>query len=140
MRDLEHIEGVALMRWAKMSQSRLPELKWLFHVPNGGARGQVIRGKFVVNKAAVGKLKAEGVKKGVSDYVLPAARGGYFGLFLELKAGKNYPQPEQREFLADMREAGYRAEWARGWEACVEVIEEYLALPATAPQIEEIEG
>lgn len=126
MRDLEHVEGVALMRWAELNRHQYPELKWLFHIPNGGARGVRVAGKYRPNLVAAGKLKAEGVKKGVSDYLLPAARDGFNGLFIELKAGKNRPTKEQREFLADMTDAGYRAEWCTGWEACAQLIREYL--------------
>jgi len=116
VRDLEHVEGVALARWAERNRHVYPELKWLFHIPNGGAR----------HRAVAAKLKAEGVKKGGSDYLLPAPRSGFCGLFIELKAGKNRPTKEQKEFIDDMRAQGYRAEWRSGWEACRELIVEYL--------------
>ena len=123
MRDAEHREGVALMRWAEMSKTKHPCLQWLHHIPNGGRR----------SKATAGRLKAEGVKKGVSDYHLPYPCGGRHGLYIELKApavpGKRQGQPtkEQKQFLSDMRQLGYMAEVAVGWQQAKELIETYLA-------------
>lgn len=54
---------------------KYPELEMLYHVPNGGRRDAVTGAK----------LKAEGVKPGVPDLVLPVARAGYHGLYIELK-------------------------------------------------------
>lgn len=124
--DREHAEAVALMKWVRMSMGRYPDLNMLWHVPNGGARG----------KAAAGKLKAEGVRTGVSDYVLDVARGGYFGLRIELKAryanGKRgYATPDQKQYIADARAQGYRAEVVVGWQAAMELLIEYLEQPRT---------
>ncbi len=48
-------------------------------MPNGGKR----------DKATAAVLKRQGVKAGVPDIMLPAARAGYHGLYIELKAGEN---------------------------------------------------
>lgn len=114
-----------------------PRLKWLHAIHNQG-HGDAIRGA---------KAKAEGVKAGVSDMLLPVPfvtnnanfdtdpglhdyHGWSFcaGLYLELKVGSNTPSEEQLEFMADMREAGYAAEWAKGWEEAVLKICEYLKI------------
>jgi hypothetical protein len=117
MRELEHKEAVVLTRWVARKALGDIRLKWLFHIPNGGAR----------NKIVAAKLKAEGVKPGVSDYLLPAPVASYRGLFLELKApDKTYPTKEQREFLADMVGQGYAATWCRGFMAAADAIEAYL--------------
>ncbi len=130
MREKEHIEGVRLMRWARGAQLKWPCLKWLYHIPNGGLRNRVV----------AGKLKAEGVKAGVSDYFLPwpmmtmlvTSEGDYevpkyLGLYLELKAlGHTYCTPDQKEFLADMAAAGYAVAWRRGASDCIDVITAYL--------------
>lgn len=118
MIEREHREAVALMNWVRYQVNRWPALRWLYHQPNGGARG----------KAAAGKLKAEGTKRGIPDYFLPHPRAGYHGLYIELKAKGGYPTPEQKEFLAFAREQGYRAEVAVGWEAAKDLLEEYLGL------------
>lgn len=112
----ESDEQQMLFQWASIMARRVPELSLLFHIPNGGAR----------SKATAGKLKAEGVKTGVPDLCLPVARGGYHGLFIELKVGTNKPSPSQNEWLAALAKEGYRAEVCYGWHAASQVIEKYL--------------
>ena len=84
-REIEGAEQATLMDWAALMAGRWPELQLLFHVPNGGARG----------KAEAARMKRQGVKAGVPDLMLPVARGGYHGLFLEMKAalGRNLHRP-----------------------------------------------
>ena len=43
----EDTEQIKVISWAKHNESRMPELKWLYHCPNGGSR----------NKAEAIKLK-----------------------------------------------------------------------------------
>jgi hypothetical protein len=113
----EHEEQVALMRVVEMHQGRWPELGMLFAIPNGSERN-VIVGR---------KLKAEGVKKGVPDLCLCLPRGGYHGLFIELKRQKKSRiSPEQVQWIAALRGQGYRAEICLGAAAAWEVIQEYV--------------
>lgn len=74
------------------------------------------------------KLKQEGVKAGVPDLVLPVSRGGYHGLYIELKVGKNKPTKEQKEWLEALKQEGYYATWCVGSEAAIKIIEEYLQM------------
>lgn len=116
--DYEHQEQVALIDMANAHQNLEPRLKWLFAIPNGGKRG----------KAEAGKLKAEGVKKGVADLLLPSPdpTTGAAGLFIEMKYDKNKPSPDQIEFLDDMRTVGYKVAvcWSMGaaWNAICEYL------------------
>ena len=113
----EHEEQVALMRLVEMHRGRWPELGLLFAVPNGSERNAIV-GR---------KLKAEGVKKGVPDLCLPVARGGYHGLYIEMKRQKKSQiSPEQVQWIAALREQGYRAEICLGATAAWEVIREYM--------------
>lgn len=57
----EHAEACALMKLVRLHENRYPALKWLYHTPNGGKRRNIV----------AAKLKAEGVKTGVPDYLLP---------------------------------------------------------------------
>lgn len=117
----EFQEAVALIDWTKVVMSRHPELRWFHAIPNGEKR----------DPRLAAKLKAAGVKAGVADYFLPAPRGEFSGLYIELKRLRGaYPSPDQREFLTDMQAAGYRAKVCHGWEAAKAEIEGYLALPA----------
>lgn len=115
-REIEGAEQATLMEWAALMEGRWPELKLLFHVPNGGAR----------SKSEAGRMKRQGVKAGVPDLVLPVARGGYHGLYLELKAAGGRPTPEQKEWIRELQEQGYASTVAVGWEAAAKVIETYL--------------
>lgn len=78
-------EQETLMQWAQMSATRLPGVELLFHIPNGGERPK---------HAALAMARA-GAKPGVPDLFLPLARGGWHGLWLELKRAdhSNHPPP-----------------------------------------------
>lgn len=114
----EDEEQITLFRWAElMAQTRWPELRMLYHVPNGGYR----------KKAEAGRFRAMGVKSGVPDVVLPVARGGYHGLYVEMKRTEGgRVSTEQREWLEALTAQGYKAEVAYGWEEAKDVIEKYL--------------
>jgi hypothetical protein len=112
----EHDEQAALFEWAEMMLPTWPELRLLHAIPNGGFRG----------KATAARLKAEGVKRGVPDLCLPVPRGGYHGLYIELKVGRNSPSKEQAQWIGELNRAGYRALACWGWEAARDAICEYL--------------
>lgn len=115
-RDSEHAEQAALFRWAEFARVRLPELALLFAIPNGGHR----------NKVTAARLKVEGVKRGVPDVCLPVARNGAHGLWIELKAGRGRPTPEQIGWIRALRRQGYVAAICQGWEEARSLIEGYL--------------
>lgn len=98
-----------------------PDLRGcLFAIPNGGAR----------HKAVAAKLRAEGVRKGVSDLFLMVPRGTYAGLFIEMKridASPSDTSPEQLEFQALAARMGYRAAVCKGADEAMSVIASYLA-------------
>lgn len=87
----------ALFNWAAYRTGLMPELQYMYHVPNGGKR----------DAATAVALKRQGVKAGVPDIMLPAARAGYHGLYIELKAGKNTTTKKQKEWLEYLRQQGY---------------------------------
>lgn len=113
----EHEEQVALMRLVEMHKGRWPELGMLYAIPNGSERN-VIVGR---------KLKAEGVKKGVPDLCLPVPRGGYHGLYVEMKRQKrSQTSAEQKAWIAALKALGYRAEVCKGATEAWDVIREYV--------------
>lgn len=118
----EHAEQAALFAWA--ASTGWVELRWLFAIPNGGERNQIV----------AGKMKAEGVKKGVFDICLPFPSGRFAGLFIEMKKrGREREKngglsDEQLEFEKDI--ASYRAyatARAYSWEQAASIIQGYLA-------------
>ena len=105
------------MTWANAARKKHPQLRWLFAVPNGGAR----------SAAAAGKLKAEGVKPGVFDLCLPYPSRGHAGLWIEMKHGRNTLTDEQIEFGTAMAAVGHRVICCYHWRLAAEQIEAYLA-------------
>jgi hypothetical protein len=117
----EHSEQCALFHQAALQQNVYPELKLLHAVPNGTR----------TTPGVAGKMKAEGVKKGVPDICLPVARGRYIGLYIEMKAiynsGKRgQTSPEQREWLNALAEQGHYTAVCYSAEEAWTVITAYL--------------
>ena len=123
----EHQEAAALMRLVHLHEAQCPLLKRLFHVANGGLR----------SKASAGKLKAEGVRAGVPDYIGPF-RGysksnnqfcTYIGLAIELKRRKGGAVSEaQRDWVEFLSNAGWKVAVCSGHEDAWAVICEYVGI------------
>ena len=116
----EHEDQVALIRWADASAVELPALRWLFAVPNGGLRDKIV----------AARMKAEGLRAGVPDLFLPLPRltPGHerYGLFVEMKYGRNKPSDVQVEWHDYLREAGYEVVVCWGWQEAARVILDYM--------------
>jgi hypothetical protein len=112
----------------------MPELEWLHAIKNQG-HGDAIRGA---------QSKAEGVKAGVPDTMLPITRGAHIdgmgvfqgcmtpGFYLELKRRKSARgaegklSPDQIRWHAHLVEAGYKVGTYIGWELARDALCEYL--------------
>ena len=109
-------DQIAVMRWAEMQSNKYPELKLLFHIPNGSNK----------SKAQAGLFKAMGLKSGVPDLFLPVARQCYHGLFIEMKTSKGVLSKNQEWWLFELQKQGYRYDIARSCEEAIEGLKEYL--------------
>jgi hypothetical protein len=68
------------------------------------------------------------VKRGVPDLFLPVARGGFHGLWIELKAGKNPVNAAQKEWHAALVLQGYAVHVVRDeWTEAKRLLENYLS-------------
>lgn len=114
----EHKFQVNLFEWANWQKCRYPDLEMMHAIPNGGHR----------HIGTARKLKAEGVKSGIPDVFLPAPRGQYHGMYLELKVGKNQPTPNQRLWLNLLRDQGYYTCVVYNIEDTIKKILDYLKL------------
>lgn len=124
----EHAEQAKVVAWARLNSFRFWELAFLFAIPNGARlAGRTVNGKRVCTEAT--RLKQEGLLPGVSDLFLPAPRGRFCGLFLEMKWGENTPRPEQDRFLQAMIRAGYDVEVCWTAADAIARIAAYLAQP-----------
>ena len=107
-------------------QKEWPETKWIHHIPNGGSRGDNTTARAIRGA----KLKAEGVKEGVSDIFLPYPITPFCGLYIEMKkpGEKVKKGGKQEEFSNDMIKVGYDWYESDNWENAVEIIKNYLQL------------
>ena len=115
--DDESGQQEALFSWAAYNTGRMPELEYMHHVPNGGKR----------DAATATALKRQGVKAGVPDICLPAPKGIYHGLYIELKRQRGgRTSDHQSEWLDALSAQGYKAALCYGWEQAAGTIIEYL--------------
>lgn len=120
--DREGLEQAALIKELELRLPAVADL--IYHVPNGGHR----------HKLVAVKLKGQGVKAGVPDLVLPMARGGYFGLYIEFKATPPGAAPvsaSQHAWIRRLNDQGYLAIVCRGHFDAMEQIRAYLRLAPT---------
>lgn len=117
----EHDIQKSLIRWRDLSQKSRPELGLLFAIPNGGARHVVV----------AKKLKDEGVLAGVPDLFLPVARGGYHGLFIELKRQGGRLSEAQRNMIGKLETQNYAIVICYDLSQAIEAINDYLSHPVT---------
>lgn len=102
-RDLEHNEQVVLINRIKALAVNDPRFALAADrthaIPNGGGR----------SRAEAGRLKAEGVKSGVSDLFLALPAGSRHGLYIEMKASEGRVSDDQNKWLQRSCELGYAA-------------------------------
>ena len=116
---LEEDEQALLFEWAELQKGAYPELKWMYHIANGGKRhiGTAI------------KLKQQGVKPGVLDICLPVRRGEYGGLYIEMKRIKGGKlSPEQIAWMEHLMHEGYCVASCKGFEKAKEMLLRYLKM------------
>lgn len=119
--DLEHEYACTVMEWVELHKQAHPDLEYLYAIPNAGKRTGRERGRLI----------AEGLKSGVSDWHLPVGRGGFIGLWLELKTETGVVSPAQLWWLAEMQKKGHAGFVVRGVDETLERLIWYLRLPPT---------
>ncbi len=112
----EHGEQCAVFLWSAQHLNLYPELRWMYAIANGGDR--------TISQGA--RLKAEGVKSGVSDICLPVARHGYHGFYIEMKKSGGTESDKQKEFGEFLTTQGYLYSCCVGWLEAVERIIWYM--------------
>ena len=117
MNPTEAQEQTELFARATLLSKRHPELRLLFHIPNGGSR----------HPAEAARLKAQGVKPGVPDICLPVPKKKYHGLYIELKRRSGGVVSEaQNAMLTALRRQGYKVAICFGCDDAWKTISEYL--------------
>ncbi len=113
-------EQAAVIEWAAAYAARLPGVDAIFHVPNGGERPK---------HAALAMVRA-GAKPGVPDLCLPVARGGWHGMWIELKRAdhSNGPTPAQKAWIERLQSEGYFCAVCYGANEAIDAITRYLEM------------
>ena len=105
----EHEEQVKVVSFCRNH----PLLKNIFAVPNGGKRSMV---------SAI-RAQAEGLTSGIPDLFLALPSNGYHGMFIEMKKLKGgVISITQKEWLARLNAAGYKAIVCKGHEEAIREI------------------
>lgn len=102
------------IRWFRITHGKLSGM--LFSIPNEGKRA----------RANASRMKAQGIVSGVADLMLMVARGGFHGLFIEMKSEVGRQNANQKRFQADAESQGYRYVICRDLTEFSDVIEKYL--------------
>jgi len=114
----EYDAQVAIFEWAALYQNQYPDL-WLLH-------GSIMGGTDI-SPRILNKFRKAGMKKGKPDINLPVPRGGYCGLWIELKRqGGPNPTQEQREWLVRLAQAGHYCVCCKGSDAAISIIKQYI--------------
>lgn len=118
MTEAQHQANV--IKWSQQPsiRSKWPELKLLFHIPNGGYRDAVEGRHF----------KQQGLRAGVPDLCLPVARGKYHALYIEMKTEQGKLSTEQDWWGKQLLEQGSYWQVCYGWKDAVATLEWYLGL------------
>jgi hypothetical protein len=91
-------------------------------VPNGGNR----------SKTEGARLKKEGVLAGYPDLLVDEARGGFFGLRIEMKkVGSPGATAKQLSVHRSLRDKGYCVRVCHGYEEAKAAFETYMKNPPT---------
>ncbi len=118
LRGSEEFEQACVIQWARFWERKYPELKYLFHVPNGGSR----------NAREAANLKAAGVVAGIPDLILPVRKEGYGGLYIEMKVEPNKPTERQIDVMEALAGFGNKVAVCYGQEEAKREIAEYLGM------------
>lgn len=89
----EHAEQAAFVEWLDLKHLRF------FAVPNALKVGGV---------KLMSYLKAEGLRAGVPDLIIPYRSGGYGSLAIEMKKKGGTVKPKQKEWHEFLRGQGYQ--------------------------------
>ena len=111
------------LNWATETQEQITVASYcdimhipMYHIPNEAKRS-VVDGRI---------QNAMGRKKGVPDICIPVARGGFHGLYIELKSLTGKPTQEQKQWLKTLTSEGYRATICYGAAQAIEEIKNYM--------------
>lgn len=111
-KSIEHIEQVKVVQHVR---AFYPDTI-IAAIPNGGDRTASERVR----------LHSEGVLAGMPDLCVLEAKGGFHGLFVEMKTDTGKVSSKQSDIKLQLNAKGYKAVVARSAAEAIKTIEEYL--------------
>lgn len=118
MKHREDSEQMAIIKWAKWQKHGDGKLSdYLHHSPNGGKR----------HIATAKRFKAMGTLAGFPDLFLFIPKGGYHGLFVELKSKAAAPTTT-KTIIERLIKQGYMAVVCFGADDAIQAIKNYINL------------
>lgn len=114
----EHELQTRVVEWCRLSvlSGKYPELAFIHAIPNG----------IVVSKRERARLINEGLLSGVCDLFLPVARGGFFGLYIEMKTPTGKLETAQKTFIQFVQKQGYKVVIPRSIEEAIAAVADYM--------------
>ena len=115
---VRRLERLFVLRWPShvVTYKNGHTIAPVYAVPNDGKRP----GK----SGAI--AKAKGLRSGVPDICVPVPSGGFHGLYIEIKTDSGVVSPNQRIWLAWLRDHGYAAKVCRGVDEVVGAVLTYM--------------
>lgn len=114
---------VALIEWVRTKERQHPKLANVIAYPSQGGAGReaIIRGQI---------RRREGQVKGFPDVMMlfPSACAKYPAGFLEIKREGEKPRKDQKEWIERLRDYGYFADYAAGFDAAKTILERYAGI------------
>lgn len=114
----EYDHQKTLFEWATIASCKHPHLDLMFAINNGL--------RLTIGQAM--KAKRSGTRRGIPDIFLPCARGGFHGLFLEMKKEDGVLSKDQKDKIKRLTAEGYKCEVAYCFEEAKNKIVGYLGL------------
>lgn len=136
----------AVIEWARLQETFWPVLRLLHSIPNGGGRGKPFKNKRARAAEAAGfkadkkdvlppllavKLKAEGLTSGIPDLHIPAARGGFIGMYIEMKTKDGELSDAQKKIIPLLEAERNMVVVCYDATQAISAIRSYIAQPQT---------
>ena len=118
----ESIEHTKVFDWIQKNEEMYPVLKTIFHCPSSF---------FGTNFGVIVWLKKLGFRRGIYDLIIPIAKCGYSGYWIEFKAEKKKLSKDQlaiKDLITQYSDNPTKFEVFYDAESCINSIKDYLTL------------
>jgi hypothetical protein len=118
----ESIEHIKVFDWIQKNEELYPVLKTIFHCPSSF---------FGTNFGVIVWLKKLGFRRGIYDLIIPVAKCGYSGYWIEFKAEKKKLSKDQaaiKDLINLYSDNPTKFEVFYDADSCINSIKDYLTL------------